>query len=76
MEKDSRPLVRKKGTEKGDASLFQRREEGESIPRALFVSYFAVYPPSTIRWDPVMNDASSDAKKRIAWAISLGSAQR
>ncbi len=34
--------------------------------------YLAVYPPSTGNTAPVINEASSDAKKRIAWAISSG----
>jgi hypothetical protein len=33
-----RPLFRKKGTR----VFFKRRAQGESIPRALFVRYFAV----------------------------------
>ena len=38
----------------------------------IFKNYFAVYPPSTGSTAPVINEASSDAKKRIAWAISSG----
>jgi hypothetical protein len=35
-----------------------------------------VYPPSTIRYVPVMYEASSQTKKRIAWANYLGSPTR
>ena len=38
----------------------------------IFKNYFAVYPPSTGSTAPDIKEASSDAKKRIAWAISSG----
>src|SRR5688572_19028873 len=35
-------------------------------------NYLAVYPPSTIRGVAVMKEASSEAKKRMAYATSRG----
>ena len=31
-----------------------------------------VSPPSTVRWAPVMNDASSESRNRMGLAISSG----
>src|ERR1700730_14073523 len=44
--------------------------------RNLLRRYRARYPPSTRRGHPVTNDASSEARKRIALAISSGCALR
>ena len=54
----------------------------EHIPYVRFflpfggINYIADMPPSALIIEPVMKEASSDAKKRTRWAISRGSPGR
>src|ERR1700687_5191115 len=50
------------------------RGPGKTLP--VLGAYRARYPPSTIKGQPVTNDASSEARKRIALAISSACALR
>ena len=57
---------------KGEGAKRSRWEAIKKPIQSSFKNYLAVYPPSTGSTAPVIKEASSDAKKRIAWAISSG----
>jgi len=66
---------------RGFGYLFERRrfdrETLSQSSRSLYqASNWAVKPPSTKSWVPVMNEASSLAKKAAAWPISCGRPMR
>src|ERR671919_2944423 len=59
----------------GDRGIQVARGDGDMVEPAHMCArtvHCATYPPSTMRSAPVMNDASSEARKTTAYETSIG----
>src|ERR1044072_2122958 len=74
-------FLRRRLRQHGDRAHEDHKRQPEQSPFANLqlvssMDYCVVYPPSTIKCVPVMNDASSEARNKIGYATSRGSPTR